>query len=120
MNDTLKTVLIAAIVALIVGFLVTPSVKQSFGTVAAGITNFTGVSITGTSPGTFDVSGLATFNKNVVVTTSNTATSTITVGCFQSYATSTATSLALRFTASTTAPTNGSGVIPVVSYGTCP
>ncbi len=62
----------------------------------------------------------ATFSGNVTVTTSNTATSTITVGCFQSYATSTATALALRFTASTTAPTNGSGVIPVVSYGTCP
>lgn len=64
--------------------------------------------------------GAATLNGNLTVTTSNTATSTITVGCFQSYATSTATSLALRFTASTTAPTNGSGVIPVVSYGTCP
>ena len=65
-------------------------------------------------------SGAFTANGNVTVTTSNTATSTITVGCFQSYATSTATSLALRFTASTTAPTNGSGVIPVISYGTCP
>lgn len=41
-------------------------------------------------------------------------------GCIQTYATSTATSLALTFAASTTAPTNGSGVITVVSYGTCP
>ena len=39
---------------------------------------------------------------------------------FQSYATSTATALKLQFTASTTAPTNGSGVIPVISYGACP
>lgn len=56
----------------------------------------------------------------LVVTTSNTATSTATFGCWQSYATSTATALSLRFTASTTAPTNGSGVIPVISYGVCP
>ncbi len=67
-----------------------------------------------------DASGNVTTGKTLTVTTSNTATSTVTVGCIQSYATSTATSLALRFTASTTAPTNGSGVIPVVSYGTCP
>jgi hypothetical protein len=56
----------------------------------------------------------------LTVTTANSATSTIVVGCTQSYATSTATPLKLMFTASTTAPTNGSGVIPVISYGTCP
>jgi hypothetical protein len=61
----------------------------------------------------------ATF-KGITNTTSNTATSTLVNGCYQSYATSTATALKLYFTASTTAPTNGSGVIPVVSYGTCP
>lgn len=65
----------------------------------------------------------ATFNGGdggIVVTTSNTATSSIEVGCWQSYATSTDTALKLMFVASSTAPTNGSGVIPVVSYGTCP
>ena len=53
------------------------------------------------------------------ITTSNSATSSAVFGCWTSYATSTATALKLQFTASTTAPTNGSGVIPVVSYGAC-
>ncbi len=61
-----------------------------------------------------------TDNGNANIVTSNTATSTLTVGCVQSYATSTVTAESLRFVASTTAPTNGSGLIPVVSYGTCP
>lgn len=48
----------------------------------------------------------------VTVTTSNTATSTLTAGCFQFYATSTAT--AHKFQASTTPGTMYS------TYGTCP
>lgn len=74
-----------------------------------------------TNPTTFSSDVIFSGGDNaIVVTSSNTATSSIEVGCFQSYATSTATSLKLMFTASTTAPTNGSGVIPVISYGTCP
>lgn len=83
------------------------------------------LAVTGTSAftGAPTFTADATFNGGdggIVITTSNTATSSIEVGCWQSYATSTATALKLMFTASTTAPTNGSGVIPVVSYGTCP
>ena len=54
------------------------------------------------------------------VTTSNTATSTLKVGCIQMYATSTATALRMTFTATSSLLTQSSGVYPSVSYGTCP
>ena len=60
-----------------------------------------------TAGGDLTVSG-----GTVNVTTSNTATSTLVVGCIQFYATSTAT--ALKFQASTTP-----GVM-ISQYGTCP
>lgn len=59
------------------------------------------------------VGGTSTFNGGTVtVTTSNTATSTVIAGCYQFYATSTAT--AQKFQASTTPG------IMYSSYGSCP
>ena len=67
----------------------------------------------------------------VAVTSGNSATSTLTVGCIQTYATSTATAVKLRFFASTTLNIDGAAVTNVHgpdrqqglvlwSYGTCP
>lgn len=65
----------------------------------------------------------------VTVTTANTATSTLSVGCIQTYATSTATAIRIEFgvnnMASTTfrtgaASANGGGGQVVWVYGTCP
>lgn len=113
MDNLFKTIGISLIVSVLVVLIGSTfgNVKQNLGTIGAGITNLSGVSITGT-PGTFDVSNKATLNGSLMLTP--------TTGCIQEYATSTATSLKLTFIASTTAPTNGSGVIPVISYGTCP
>lgn len=120
---------------LIIVFLVASSVFGGAGVPTLGALDRTTVSNPWTFLGavtnssTLTQTGVATFaadavfnggDGGVVITSSNTATSSITVGCFESYATSTATTLKLMFTASTTAPTNGSGIIPVVSYGTCP
>ena len=63
-----------------------------------------------TNPWTF--SATTTMSSNLVVTTANTATSSIQVGCIQFYATSTAT--AHRFLASTTPG------IMYSAYGNCP
>lgn len=69
--------------------------------------------LTGGARDQFSVSNTGKLTTgNVVVTTSNTATSTLTVGCIQFYATSTAT--AQKFMASTTP-----GVM-YSQYGTCP
>ena len=57
-------------------------------------------------------SATTTQNKPLIITTTNTATSTIIVGCFQFYATSTATPH--NFLASTTPG------IMYSSYGKCP
>lgn len=63
-----------------------------------------------TNPWTF--SATTTMSSNLIVTTANTATSSIQVGCWQFYATSTAT--ANRYLASTTP-----GVM-YSEYGKCP
>ena len=63
-----------------------------------------------TNPWTF--SATTTLNGNIVVTTTNTATSSIQAGCWQFYATSTVT--AHRFLASTTPG------IMYSDYGKCP
>ena len=57
-------------------------------------------------------SATSTHSNNVIVTTSNTATSSIQVGCWQFYATSTAT--AVRYLATTTPG------FMVSEYGKCP
>lgn len=73
--------------------------------------NLTAASVTNSGAST--VAGDATISGGTLnVTTSNTATSTVVAGCFQFYATSTATPL--KFQASTTP-----GVM-YSQYGTCP
>ncbi len=73
MNDTTKSIawsIGSVLVSLIlVGIFHIGAVSQAFGTIAAGITNYTGISITGT-PGTFDVSGTATFNGQTTMSAS--------------------------------------------------
>lgn len=63
-----------------------------------------------TNPWTF--SATTTMNGNLVVTTANTATSSVQAGCYQTTATSTATPIKLQ---ATTTPG-----IAYWSYGTCP
>lgn len=73
---------------------------------------------------TLSLTGASTFGGTMTVTTSNTATSTLKVGCIQTTATSTAT--AVRFvlsSAGTTTPTFGAGTANggvSWQYGTCP
>lgn len=61
--------------------------------------------------------------RNLVVTTSNTSTSTIEVGCVQMYPTSTVTAVRLEFHASSTLADSTNGAtngLVVWKYGTCP
>lgn len=79
-------------------------------------------STTGTFSSTLAVTGATTLGGDIVVTTSNTATSTLTVGCIQMYATSTETALRLEFnTTNSTSTINGdsSGLV-AWTYGSCP
>lgn len=106
--------------------------EQSFGEGAAfGTSRQTTISSAGviTSSAANTFSGAQTFSADqtfgggdgaIVVTTSNTATSSITVGCINTYASSTATAMRLRFiaTATTIYPYTGLAVLP--QYGTCP
>lgn len=55
----------------------------------------------------------------LTVTTANAATSSITVGCVTSYASSSATTIKLLFTASSTGVAVGNGIV-TWAYGTCP
>lgn len=86
-----------------------------------GTTNFDSLTLSEnlTVAGTAAITGAVTLTGDTTVsggtlnvTTANTATSTLVVGCIQFYATSTAT--ALRFQASTTPG------IMYSAYGTCP
>lgn len=75
-----------------------------------------------TNPWTF--SATTTMNGNLVVTTSNSATSTLQIGCIQMYATSTATAIRLELSTTTALATYTGGPAPtgVVAwrYGYCP
>lgn len=87
-----------------------------------------------THSSTFTQTGDATFNGGdgaVVITTSNTATSSIEVGCIQMTATSTASPTKLTFFASSTLNIDGASVtsgfggsavqgLVLWAYGTCP
>lgn len=72
----------------------------------------------------FYVDGNGNIANGLTLTTSNTATSTLKVGCIQMYATSTATAVHLEFSTTTSLATYSGGSIPTggVSwrYGTCP
>ena len=82
--------------------------------VSAGQRDQFSVSRTGavTTSGALTVSGASTFGADITVTSTNTATSSIAVGCIESYATSTAT--VMRLSATTTAPSTATWV-----YGAC-
>ncbi len=73
---------------------------------------------------TLTTTGAATLGGNLTVTTSNTATSTATVGCIQTYATSTLTPvrIVLSSTGTTTATFGAGTANGGVSwqYGSCP
>jgi hypothetical protein len=57
---------------------------------------------------------------DVTLTTSNTATSTLIVGCIQMYATSTASPGYLTFTSASTTGATGTSFLPSWTFGTCP
>lgn len=89
-----------------------------------------GMNITGaTSLAALTVTGAATINNtshNLTVTSTNSATSTLQVGCIQMNATSTATNIVLSFgtsfTGTTTLPTgvaNSAGLV-AWKFGSCP
>lgn len=116
---------LVAIVALIVGSVALVGANQSGHALGGGTRFPNGISADGTAPsagqvrgttltttGAAVLGGAVTAGGTLTVTTSNTATSTVIAGCYQFYATSTAT--AQKFMASTTPG-------PMVSqYGTCP
>lgn len=92
--------------------------SPSFGGYVTTITNpylfKKGVTLTGDS---------TTGGKTLTVTSSNTATSTATAGCFQGYATSTATPLHLTFSpfaGTTTTDGTNSNFLVAARYGACP
>src|SRR3990167_8228826 len=81
-----------------------------FKTVVEPLFGATTARTTITNPWTF--SATTTMNANLVVTSTNTATSTVNAGCYEFYATSTAT--VQKFQASTTPG------IMYSQYGRCP
>jgi hypothetical protein len=71
--------------------------------------------------GTFSAAGDATFSGGTLtVATSNTATSTVILGCVQSYATSTLTPWKWLTVASSTQIAPGYNGYVLAQYGTCP
>lgn len=81
------------------------------------------LTVGGASTLTGDVT-LSGGNGALTLTTSNSATSTATVGCYQTYATSTATAVRITFgtnawATSTTQGSNANGLV-AWQYGSCP
>ena len=90
-----------------------------------GINSALPIQTSGTLTGGALTAAAATFSGNVTVTTSNSATSSATVGCVNTYATSTATAIklfpgAINASASTTYTGGTVGGFVVWAYGTCP
>lgn len=107
-------VAVVAVLALVIGSvaLVGGNNQPALG----GTTSATWTAANLVSNGDLTVADDVTINGgSFVVTTSNTATSTATFGCWQTYATSTAT--AVKLAATTTAT---GGTIPLFVFGTCP
>ncbi len=98
---------------------------QAFTATQGTITSATSTNLYST---TFLASGSTTLQnftfRNATSTHSNTATSTLVIGCIQMYATSTATAVRLEFGVNNTASTTLSNVTAnghvVWRYGTCP
>lgn len=81
----------------------------------------TGASISGAvSASTLTTTATSTLGGNLVITTSNTATSTAIIGCIQSYATSTATPWRWLTVASSTQIAPGYNGLILAQYGNCP
>lgn len=121
--DYLKTILVAVVAGLVV--LLAPMAwnaisGQSFGAYdATTITNPVIYEDTVTLEDDLTVQG-----RNVTITTSNTATSSLIVGCKQTYATSTATpwreGILVVGTSSVMASGGTANGFVVAQYGTCP
>lgn len=146
MNNILKNIGLVIVGAVVGGLLaasfgsVVPSVggvysqsEKTFGQgIAVGTARQFVVSSTGalTTSGAISSASIAstgavsgttgTFSGDVSVTTSNTATSSIEVGCIQQYATSTATAWKFVIVASSTQIATGYNGLVYAKYGTCP
>jgi hypothetical protein len=129
MNSNIKLWIAVVVVGIIaVGGYFYPQVKGSFSSTGTRLPN--GVSADSTSPTagqlrgtTLLTTGAVTMGGNLTVTTSNTATSTLAVGCIQSYATSTATAVRLTFSTfagTTTSQGGNSNFLVAAQYGSCP
>lgn len=112
--------LIAVALIAIGGYFVKPSSPSALGSVE-GTTHYGSLSLSGTMTS----SGLITGSAGETLTTSNTATSTLKVGCIQEYATSTATPIHFEISTTTSLATytgepatNVHGVS--WTYGACP
>ena len=80
------------------------------------------LTVTGASTLTGDVT-MSGGNGALTITTSNSATSTLVVGCIQTYATSTETAVNMQFHASSTLANSTNGAtagLVVWKYGSCP
>ncbi len=108
-----------AILALGTAYFGGPGAAKILG--ADGDSNFTNVVASGDITAGDDLTAggdLTLSGGTLTVTTSNTATSTIVGGCFQTYATSTATPW--RSYASSTATVEGVDGVMLAQYGSCP
>jgi len=139
MNEIVKTIIIVLVASVIGGFVSglvgnqsdpigAPSGPAHYQTesflqgLAGGTRDQFSVSNTGAITASGNIT--TTSGSDVVVTTSNTATSSVTVGCIQTYATSTETSVVLVPVnyATTTSAFDGSttGMSMAAVFGTCP
>jgi len=135
-NDTV-TKIISVVLSVVFGVLFVTLVANAVTTISTAIVTAGNITtsagnieatagtllIGSTSVLTGDVT-LSGGNGALVVTTSNSATSTIQVGCISMYATSTATAVRLTFgtNAWATSTTQGSNAVGLVAwqYGSCP
>jgi len=138
-NDDRTTKILSVVLAVVFGVLFVTLVANAVTTISTNIVTGGTLAVTGastltgnvTAEGTLTVDGASTLTGNVTmsggngaltITTSNSATSTVEVGCVQMYATSTDTAVRLLFH-STTTPVVISGTASgfvAWGYGTCP
>ena len=121
------SLVVVAIVAIIGLFL--PATKSLIGSVSTSCNSFTSclsdlyVTTKFGGSGSIQTDGTLTVGGKTTITTSNTATSTLVVGCIQMYATSTATAVHLEFSTTTTLAaysTSKIGHAVAWRYGSCP
>ena len=134
-NDRMTKV-VSVILAVLFGVLIASVVADAVTTISTSITTAGDITTSAgniaATAGTLTVGGVSTLTGDVtlsggngalVVTTSNSATSTVSVGCIQTYATSTATSVHLEFHASSSLANSTNGAtagLVVWKYGNCP